>query len=114
MSAFTSPLSQRMVQPVLLALALALAAPAWADHDRKDSDHDRARHALQQGQVLALRSVLDQVEREQRGQVLKIEFDEDDGRFFYKIRLLQPDGRVAKLKVDAVTGAVLSIKRKGD
>ena len=46
------------------------------------------------------------------GQVLKVEFEREDGRFIYEIRLLQNDGRVAKLKVDAVDGRVLSIKRR--
>ena len=45
-------------------------------------------------------------------QALKVEFEQDDGRFLYKIRLLQSDGRMVKLKVDAVDGKVLETKRK--
>ena len=77
-----------------------------------DSDHELARDALQQGRVLPLRQVLDKIEREYQGQVLKIEFERDDGRYVYEIRLLQQDGRMAKLKIDAVDGRVLKIKRK--
>ena len=68
--------------------------------------------ALQQGRVLPLRTVLDQVERDYQGQVIKVEFEHDDGRFIYEIRLLQSGGRVAKLKIDARDGKVLSFKRK--
>ncbi|WP_404300896.1 PepSY domain-containing protein [Alicycliphilus denitrificans] len=93
---------------VLLAWALGAASAQAA------GDHELARQALQQGQVLPLRQVLDKIEREHQGQVLKIEFEEDDGRYIYEIRLLQKDGRMAKLKVDAVDGRVLKIKRKGD
>jgi len=71
-----------------------------------------ARQALQQGKVLPLRTVLDKVEREHQGQVLKIEFEQEDGRFIYEIRLLQQDGRLVKLEVDASSGQVLKIKRK--
>lgn len=95
-----------------LLLALALAAAASTGLHAGGDDHERARRALERGEVLPLRAVLEQVERTQQGQVLKIEFERDDGRYLYKIRLLQPDGRVAKLKVDAVDGRVLSIKRK--
>ncbi len=95
-----------------LLLALALAATASSGLHAGGDDHERARRALERGEVLPLRAVLEQVERTQQGQVLKIEFERDDGRYLYKIRLLQPDGRVAKLKVDAVDGRVLSIKRK--
>ena len=96
---------------VLLGLALGTGSALHAD-ERGGSDHELARQALEQGQVLPLRQVLDKIEREYQGQVLKIEFEEDDGRYIYEIRLLQQDGRMAKLKVDAVDGKVLKIKRK--
>ena len=95
-----------------LLLALALAGAGQALHADGPEDHELARQALEQGQVLPLRSVLDKIEREHQGQVLKIEFERDDGRFVYKIRLLQSDGRMAKLKVDAMDGRVLGIQRK--
>jgi uncharacterized membrane protein YkoI len=78
-----------------------------------ESDHELARQALQQGKVLPLRTVLDQVERQYQGQVLKVEFEHDDGRFIYEMRLLHPNGQLSKLKVDAVDGRVLSVRRKG-
>ena len=46
------------------------------------------------------------------GVELRRVFEHDDGRYIYEIRLLQADGRMAKLKVDAVDGKLLSIKRK--
>jgi hypothetical protein len=92
----------------LLACALGPGGTLRAD----ERDHDLARQALEQGQVLPLHSVLDKVERDYQGQVLKIEFEHDDGRFIYEIRLLQDDGRMAKLKVDAVDGQVISMQRK--
>ena len=97
----------------LFAFALVLGALVPGQALRADdSDHELARDALQQGRVLPLRQVLDKIEREYQGQVLKVEFEHDDGRFIYEIRLLQQDGRMAKLKIDAVDGRVLQIKRK--
>ena len=93
----------------MAAGALSVGLPLHADDHH---DHERARRALEQGEVLPLRSVLERLEHEVPGQVLKIEFEEDDGRFIYEIRLLEPDGRIAKLKVDAADGHVLRIKRK--
>lgn len=99
---------------VLMALAVAAATAGTAAQaaERGHSDHDLARQALERGQVLPLRTVLEKVEREYQGQVLKVEFEHEDGRFLYEIRLLQQDGRMAKLKIDAVDGRVLQIKRK--
>ena len=95
-----------------LAVAAATAGTAAQAAERGHGDHDLARQALERGQVLPLRTVLEKVEREYQGQVLKVEFEHDDGRFIYEIRLLQQDGRMAKLKIDAVDGRVLQIKRK--
>ncbi|MGZ0101881.1 PepSY domain-containing protein [Achromobacter sp. KK8] len=92
-----------------LALALALAIGPGAGR-ADESDHEQARQALQAGKVLPLRSVLDIVERDFPGQVVKVEFEEDDGIFLYEIRLLQPGGSLVKLKIDARDGTVLGMK----
>lgn len=96
----------------LLAGALAPAARCEPAPTMPTPDHEQARQALQQGRVLALRQVLDGVERDFGGQVLKVEFESEDGHFIYEIRLLQSDGHLVKLKVDAVDGQVLEVRRK--
>ncbi|MEG1736026.1 MAG: PepSY domain-containing protein, partial [Comamonas sp.] len=58
------------------------------------------------------RTVLDRVEQQYQGQVIKVEFERDDGRFVYEIRLLQSDGKVVKLEIDAGDGSLISMKRK--
>lgn len=108
MNAHRTSVARRLALLGMATYALCGGARA----DERDHDHDLARQALEQGKVLPLRAVLDKIEREHPGQALKVEFEHDDGRFVYKIRLLQPDGRIARLKVDAVDGRVLGIKRK--
>ena len=66
--------------------------------------------ALQDGKILPLRDVLDRVERDYPGQVVKVEFEEDDGEFIYEIRLLQSGGGLIKMKIDARDGKVLGVK----
>ena len=68
-------LGRRLARQALLVGALcgALAPAVRADDDARD--HDQARQALEQGRVLPLRQVLDKIEHEQRGQVLKIKID---------------------------------------
>ena len=109
----------RLRWPALLG-AFALGGALWLgagldlpQAHSDESDHELARQALQQGKVLPLRTVLDQVERQYQGQVLKVEFEHDDGRFIYEMRLLHPNGQLSKLKVDVVDGRVLSVRRKG-
>lgn len=95
----------------VLACALGVTSRLHAQ-ERGHGDHELARQALEQGKVLPLRTVLEKVERDYQGQAIKIEFERDDGRFIYEIRLLQADGRVAQLKVDAMDGRVLAVKRR--
>ena len=100
----------------LAVLALAFGAVSAgtavsADGHRPD-DHELARQALERGQVLPLRTVIDQVEKQYQGQVLKVEFEHEDGRYLYEIRLLQADGRMVKMEVDARDGRLLKMKRK--
>ena len=104
--------STTSLRPRLLARALALCLVGTTPVLHADDDHEMARQALAQGKVLALRTVLEKVERDYQGQVVKVEFEQEGGRYIYEIRLLQNDGRMAKLKVDAVDGKVLDIRRR--
>jgi hypothetical protein len=95
----------------LLVLALLAAGPAPAGDDRRD--HERARAAVQSGQVLPLATLLQQLQRSHPGQVLEVELEREGGRWVYELRLLQPGGRVLKLELDAATGAVLKARARG-
>lgn len=92
---------------LLVWLAGVAQPPAWAD-----SDHDRARAAVQAGQVLPLKTVLERLEREHPGQVLEVELEPEGGRWIYEVRLLQADGRLVKLELDASTGARLKRRER--
>jgi len=91
-----------------LALWGSALPAAHADFD----DHEMARQALQQGKVLPLRTVLDKVEKEYSGQVVELEFESERGQFVYDIRLLQTDGTMLKIKMDAVDGKVIYVQQR--
>ena len=74
-------------------------------------DHERARAALQAGEVLPLPLLLERVAREQPGQVLAVELERHDGLWVYELKLLDPAGRLVKLEVDARSAELL--RRKG-
>ena len=86
---------------------------AWASG--KD-DHDRARQAVQAGQVLPLPMVLERLQREVPGQVLEVELEleQERERWIYEIKLLTPAGQLTKVKLDARTAEVLRIKSRDD
>lgn len=92
--------------PLVGVLVMALVSPAVATARGRD-DHDRARQAVEAGQVLPLKAILARVEREYPGEVLEVELEQDDGVWLYEIKLLQAGGVLNKLKLDARTGAVV-------
>ncbi len=96
-----------------LLLALALSGVPVARADGRD-DHEQARAAMLAGEVLPLPALLERLQRSHPGQVLELELERDDGRWVYEVRLLQPDGRLLRLDVDARTAEVLRARRKGD
>ena len=91
-------------------LLIGLAQPsAWGSDSR---DHERARAAVEAGQVLPLPTLLERLRRTHPGQVLELELERDDGRWIYEVKLLQANGQLLKLDVDAATAQVLQVKRK--
>ena len=97
---------------LVLGLAMASFSPA-AQAGRKD-DHDRARAAVQAGEVLPLPALLERLQRTHPGGVLELELEREHGRWIYEVKLLQPDGQLLKLEVDAATAQVLRVRRAAD
>ena len=75
-------------------------------------DHDRARSALMSGEIMALKALLERLETDHPGQVLEVELDQERDRWVYKVKVLQSDGRLLRLDVDAASGAVLKERRR--
>ena len=71
------------------------------------SDHDRARKALEAGDILPLRTILDRTESVYPGQVLEVELEHKDKLWIYEIKILQSSGLVVKLKINARDGSVI-------
>lgn len=94
---------RRRLLPLLLAFAV-LAAPATAQERR---DHERARAALEAGQIRPLSELLTEVERRFRGRVIEAELQLDDGQWLYDIKILPPNGRLFSIELDAATGALM-------
>lgn len=87
-----------------LALLPLAGAPAIA---RDEDDHDRARAAMQAGQIRPLAELLAIVEKRYVGQVVETELDHDDGRWTYEFKLMPPTGRMYKIELDAATAEVV-------
>jgi len=96
---------------MLMTLALPGSGLSFA---ADKPDHDRARQAVEAGDVLPLRTILDRLEHEYPGQVMEVELDREKGEWVYEIKLLRKGGILMKLKVLARDGTILGIKEKHD
>ena len=93
---------KRLVPALMAGLMLAMALPSHAD-----SDHDRARLALEAGEILPLKTVLERLAHDVPGQVIEVELERSGERWIYEIKLLRPGGSLVKLKVDARDGLLV-------
>ena len=96
--------------PALLAMPLNSSARGGSE----GHDHDRARAALQAGEILPLPTIMARVAQAYPGHVLEVELEREDERWIYELKLLQPSGGLLKLEIDAKSGAVLRQKTKGN
>jgi len=87
-------------------LLLGCMLPAVAD----DDDHERARELLREGRILPLSQVVQGVLAQVPGELLEVEFENEDGVHVYELKLLRPDGRVQEVEADAATGKILKIE----
>ncbi len=77
-----------------------------------EDDHDKARKALESGQVLPLQQILQKISKDYPAQVIEVELERKSNGWIYEIKQLSVDGSISKLEVDARTGVVLKQKSK--
>ena len=99
--------SMKRLRQTLIALIVSAAVilPAGAV---ESGDHDRARRALEAGEILPLKTVLETIARESPGQVMEVELERRGERWIYEIKLLRPGGSLVKLKVDARDASLIA------
>jgi hypothetical protein len=93
----------------LFAFAMLVTDPGYAGGG---SDHDRARRAVEAGEVLPLRTILERVESEYPGNVVEVELDRDKAEWVYEVKVLRKGGALMKLKIHARDGTILGVKER--
>ncbi len=77
-----------------------------------DDDHERARAALERGEVLPLMTILERLAAVIDGDIVETELDREDGGWVYEITYIDRTGRLIELEIDAADATVLKEKRK--
>ncbi len=81
---------------------LSMAGLAGAD------DAARARRLLESGRILPLQTIIERVREHHPGRILEVGLEIEDGRTVYEVELIDPNGKVRELYIDAATGRLLT------
>lgn len=96
-----------------IAILLALGT-ASVDIRAEASEAEQVRALTDSGAILPLEQILEKARQDFPGRVIEIELDREDGRHIYELEIVDPEGRVWELEMDAATGELLEKEREDD
>ena len=77
-----------------------------------DDDHEMARALVESGDILPLDVILEKAQAHHRGRVLEVELEQDEGRRIYEIEIVDKQGVVHELYLDASSGELLKAEQE--
>ena len=75
-----------------------------------DDDYIEARQLLDSGKILPLETILAKVRQRFPGKFLEVDLEKEDWKIIYEIEILDNNGMVNKIYIDATTGQFLSVE----
>ena len=102
-----------MLAMVLAVTALTAATPRLAHaRDQDEQRRDEVRRAVETGEILSLADILSALRGKLPGEVAGVEIEHEDGRWRYEFRVVDGQGRLFEVYVDARSGEIERIKEK--
>jgi uncharacterized membrane protein YkoI len=98
------PRRRDLIRFASCAVAALLVSPARADDDH---EHENARRAVERGEALPLADILRLVGGELGGEIARVSFEREHGRWVYEFKVVEPGGQLVEVYVDAASGRVL-------
>lgn len=86
----------------------ASASKSQTSHTHNDQDD--ARRALREGKVLPLTAILEIAFKREKGTVLELELETENGVLVYEIELLTDTGRKVQMWINARSGEILKVR----
>jgi uncharacterized membrane protein YkoI len=98
---------------VVAGAALVAAAPRMADaRDQDELRRDEVRRAVESGEIHSLTDILSTLRGKLPGEVAGVEIEHEGGRWLYEFRVVDSQGRLFEVYVDARNGEIERIKEK--
>lgn len=99
------PISMIMRSTMLAIVAMAAMSPPVLASD----DHERARKLMEQGDILPLETILQNLPPD-AGRVLEVGLEREHSQFVYEIEVLNTDGQVKEFIFNAMDGKLLGVE----
>jgi uncharacterized membrane protein YkoI len=96
------------MKTLVFTLLLLLSMPGWAD----EMDHDEALRLKKSGDILPLETLLEKARQVHDGKVIEVELDKEHGTLVYEIEILDKEGVLWEMKINATDGKILSAKEE--
>lgn len=95
------------IRSFILTLIVALG---YSTYVSADDDYIEARQLHDAGKILPLESILERLRKNNPGKILEIELEKENGKIVYEIEILDKNGFVKEIYINAETGDILKIK----
>jgi uncharacterized membrane protein YkoI len=105
------PLAGTLDLVAALIAAVLLGAPI-VNADEIIPDHERARSALEAGEIAPLSEILDLLQASEPGEPVEVNLEHEDGRWVYEVETVTAEGRVVRTYWDAKSKTLLE-RREG-
>jgi len=94
-------------------ILISLISLIFIGHGNSFADeHNEAYELLNSGKILPLEKILEIISQAQvAGQILEVELEHEDKLIIYELEILDKEGVVWEIKVDATTGAIIEQER---
>jgi uncharacterized membrane protein YkoI len=106
------------MRSVICAIVVAIATAGIAfgddDHEGRHESAERASRGARTGEFVPLARIVAAVRERYAGEIVETEFEAEDGRPYYEFHILQQDGRLIEIKVDARSGRYLDGRNDDD
>ena len=101
------PVLMSRPRPALFAIFVLLSAVSAAPAEESRRDQDEARAAVKSGAILPLEDIVAGLRDRIPGEIVKVKLEREHGVWVYEFRVVDRQGRLREVTVDAATGAVM-------
>ncbi|MDP2870528.1 PepSY domain-containing protein [Methyloversatilis sp.] len=95
----------------LLVLGALAASVFYMPMGFADDDHIRARELSQRGEILSLEKISELAKAVRPGKLIDIDLERKRELWIYEVELLDDQGRVWEMKLDARNGELLKLEQ---